>query len=557
MITAIGDRSRRLLVCLTVLSVTGALTGGVVWAADDAAGAAPSEPSIENAQKQCACDSGAARLAGAGEAKALEPGSNAARVAFGTAQTADFGRIAVGSNATREVPILNIGPDPVSVTDATIEGDDAGAFTVTDDSVSPIEPGETEHVTVVFSPDRDGTHRATLRLEQATGPLATADLIGTGVTPDIEVDREQLRFANVTDQTVAETFTLTNDGTTPLTVDALRIVGPDRAAFEPAASSPFTIEPGQSREVPVRFTQSEPAARFATMHILSDDPEQPQRNLWLTNTPTVARVSPSHIKTDRTHVNASVVDAAPNTTQSLNISWPATRDDTVAIDALSYTPERGGEFSINVTKRDAQFEGAPAFEPADGTEEVAFVSMDSTIANEDLQDVTVTFRVRQDQLAGDEAPDDVALYTHRNGQWVELPTTLVDESRTHYFFETESPGLLDFATGIKQANFRIDDAAVSVTEISAGESVDVVVRVTNVGGADGTYTVRLIRDDTVVDQRELSIAATGSRQTILTESFDNPGTYELYVNDHLVGTITVHGSADSLTDLAFTARSPA
>ena len=178
--------------------------------------------------------------------------------------------------------------------------------------------------------------------------------------------------------------------------------------------------------------------------------------------------------------------------------------------------------------------------------------MDGTIANEDLRDVTITFRVSKDQLAGDEEPDDVALYTHRDGRWIELPTRLVDESRTHYFFETESPGLLDFATGVKQANFRIDDAVVSVTEISAGESVDVAVRVTNVGGADGTYTVRLIRDDTVVDRRDLSIAAAGSRQTVVTESFDEPGTYELYVNDHFVGSVTVREPGEAPNEPAFT-----
>ena len=466
-------------------------------------------------------------------------------------QRITFGSVRVGGPETETVAEIltarNAGDAPVEIKRTTITGPDASAFTIiSGGEPRTLAPGDSVGVVVAFAPTSAGNASATLRIEPADGSPATVELSGSGIAPDIEVDSETLRFANATDGPVTETVTLTNEGEAPLTVRALRIVGPNGTAYEQNVSGPFTLEPGRSRVVTVSLDAPGSAPRFATMHVMSDDPDEPQINIWLTNTPMVADVSPSTVLANRTIVNVTVENAQANASQSVNVSWPLTRDDAVAVDAISFTPDRSANFTINVTKSSERFEGTPPFDLSDGTEDVAFVSMNSTIADEDLRNVTVVFRVRKDQLTGNETgPEDVSLYVRQNETWTELPTQLVDESPTHYFFEARSSGLADFATGIKQAKFRIADAVVSITEIRTGESVDVLVRVTNVGGADGTYTVELIRNDSVVDRRDLSIASNGTRQTIFTQSFDRPGTYELYVNDRFVGNVTVNRSGET------------
>ena len=459
-----------------------------------------------------------------------------------------FGSVRVSGPETETVSeiltVRNAGETPLTIEWTTIAGPNASAFEiVTGGGTRTLAPGESTGLVVAFAPTSVGNASAKLRVEPADGAPAIVELSGTGIAPDVEVDSETLRFENATDGSVTKNLTLTNEGNAPLTIRAVRIVGPNSTAFEQAVGGPFTLEPNQSRVVTVSFDAPESVSQFATMHVMSDDPDEPQINIWLTNTPMVADVSPSTVLADRTIVNVTVDNAQANTSQAVNVSWPLTRDDAVAIDSITFTPERGANFTINVTKSSDRFEGTPPFNLSDGTEDVAFVSMNGTIPNRDLRNVTVVFRVQKDQLAGNETgPEDVSLYTRRNGTWTELPTQLVDESPTHYFFEARSSGLTDFATGIKQAKFRIDDAIVSVTEIRTGESVEVLVRVTNVGGADGTYVLQLIRGDTVADRRELSIAANGTRQTIFTQSFDEPGTYELYVNDRFVGNVTVNQS---------------
>ncbi len=457
----------------------------------------------------------------------------------------DFGRVRIDGPATERVPRLltvsNSGDAPVAIEEAAVAGPDAAAFEILrGGGAGTLEPGERRAISVAFTPEAAGTATATLRVETADGDAVAADLRGTGLAPDVAVRPETLRFENATDGSITETLTLTNEGNAPLTVRAVSVVGPDRSVFEVADGGPFTIDPGRSRTVAVTFDPPESGARFATLHVMSDDPDEPQRNVWLTNTPMVADVSPSTVLANRTIVNVSVVNAQANVTQSVNVSWPLTRDDAVAIDAITFTPARGDNFTLNVTKSARRFEGTPPFNLSDGTEDAAFVSMNSTIPDEDLRNVSVVFRVRKDQLAGNETgPEDVTLYTQRNDTWTELPTQLVDENPTHYIFEARATGLADFATGIKQAKFRIEDAVVSITEIRTGDDVEVLVRVTNVGGADGTYVVKLLRGDAVVDRRDLSIAPNGTRQTVFVESFDEPGTYELYVNDRFAGNVTV------------------
>jgi hypothetical protein len=367
-------------------------------------------------------------------------------------------------------------------------------------------------------------------------------------TPDIAVQPETLRFSNTTGESDARTLTVRNVGDGPLTIDAVGIVGPDRASFERAFDGPVTLGPDDRQNVTVTFDAATARPQFATLHILSNDPDEPQRNVWLTNTRTVADVSPSRVLERKTLVNATITDAEANTTQSLNISWPLTRDDVVAVDALSFTPARAGAVTLSVATNVSRFDDVPVFALDDGTEPAGYVHVDHSIANERVSNVTFRIRVRKDRLVGNETgPEDVALYRHEASGWVELPTRFVEEGETHYFFEARAPGLSDFTTGVKQAKFRITDALVTVTRISTHQGTEVRVRVRNVGGADGTYTVKLLLEETMVDRTELSIAPNGTRQTTFERSFDEPGTYQVYVNERFVGNVTVETGATVTT----------
>lgn len=236
---------------------------------------------------------------------------------------------------------------------------------------------------------------------------------------------------------------------------------------------------------------------------------------------------------------------------SMDTSTRETTDDPVAIDRVSFTVQsRRDSVSVTVTQSTAPISGAPGFQSDKGTEPTGYVRIQHDIPNQQVSNVEITFRVSKDRLGPDEQPKDVALYRAAGGSYSELSTRQTGETGSHYVFTAESSGLSDFVVGIKQAQFRIADAAVSVAEVRVRERTEVVTRVTNTGGADGTFVVELVRGNETVAKRSLSIAANGTRRTTFSQSFESPGTYELFVNDVFVATVTVRAQTPTPTAAA-------
>jgi PGF-pre-PGF domain-containing protein/PGF-CTERM protein len=221
-----------------------------------------------------------------------------------------------------------------------------------------------------------------------------------------------------------------------------------------------------------------------------------------------------------------------------------TQEEAVAVDTVEFTSRTDAEdVSISVTQSTEPTAEAPDYESDEGTEPGGYVDIDHDIDNADVENVDIEFRLSKDRLGPDEEPDDVALYRAEDEageiEWNELDTEQTGETETHYVFEAESPGLSNFVVGVKQAQFRIADAAVSVAEVQVREETQVVAQVTNTGGADGTFVVELVRDDETVASRSLTIAPNGTRRTTFDQQFAEPGDYDLFVNDVFAATVTV------------------
>jgi hypothetical protein len=94
----------------------------------------------------------------------------------------DFGPQGVGSTMSNPVALTNTGDTALEVTDITITGPDAAAFSM--DLIPPfaVEPGSTELLTVDFTPQTEGPNSATLTVAHTgDNPPVTVNLIGQGV----------------------------------------------------------------------------------------------------------------------------------------------------------------------------------------------------------------------------------------------------------------------------------------------------------------------------------------------------------------------------------------
>ncbi len=92
--------------------------------------------------------------------------------------------------------------------------------------------------------------------------------------------------------------------------------------------------------------------------------------------------------------------------------------------------------------------------------------------------------------------------------------------------------------------FEIVDATVDETTVEPGESVEVTATVTNVGGREGEFTAELRVDGTVVESRQTTIGADEEDDVTFTHTFDDPGEYDVDVNDTDVETVTVAPPAE-------------
>lgn len=243
-------------------------------------------------------------------------------------------------------------------------------------------------------------------------------------------------------------------------------------------------------------------------------------------------------------VNVTVENARANATVPVDV--PAAPDAAVVFDSLDVEVKKDGPFTLNLSTAPTPRE-APGLNRTNATVPLGYVHIEHSIADEDVGNVTITFRVNESLVAAANAtPENVALFRFSEGNWTELPTELVGQDDGVYVYEAESPGLSEFATGAKRPEFKIPMATVSVTSVTVGEAVEVQVQITNVGSADGVYVAELSLDGAVVDEREVTVAAGGNRLVTFQRTLDQPGTYEVSVNEVAAGEVLVQSGTTTV-----------
>jgi hypothetical protein len=237
-----------------------------------------------------------------------------------------------------------------------------------------------------------------------------------------------------------------------------------------------------------------------------------------------------------------VLVSNPTPGERLDLSFDADdpgRADGVGLRGLAFVPETGEDIRLVLTLTRDPLDGAPVFEPGDNTTGLARLRIEHSISNEDVDDVSVRFAVSNDRLDRASAdPDEISLY-RQNVSWNELPTTVVGDTVTSYVFSADSPGFSAFAIGAKQSSFVVRQADLLNDSVLVGEVIHVRLRVANTGGADGVYYAALRLNETVVDDRELTIAANGTRQLLFVHPMQRVGSHRVYVNSLLTGTVVV------------------
>jgi outer membrane protein assembly factor BamB len=199
--------------------------------------------------------------------------------AIAAEDSVDFGEVAINTSKQDRALVWNAGKCQVRIDSVKVIGADATAFVLDAASFLKIlEAGDTTAIAITFTPERTGLHTATLLVfnndpNPQHNPLRVQLLgigkDGEGTVPDIAVAPVTLDFGTVCRDSLLSII-VKNEGNAPLQVDSLIFTN---LAFSTAHAGSFTLAPGASETIQVRFAPQTEEAN-GTLLIYSNDPDE-------------------------------------------------------------------------------------------------------------------------------------------------------------------------------------------------------------------------------------------------------------------------------------------
>ena len=189
----------------------------------------------------------------------------------------DYGDVLVGTTALRTFVIRNLGDVALQVTTTSLVGSDGGLFAIAQGSAPfAVPPGGTHNLEVSFAPTSGGPKTATLRLTSDDSDESAVDvaLSGTATTaPEVAVALTPIHYGETLVGTAnSRTLTIENVGSADLHATA-SLAGGEAGEFAiPAA--PFTVAPGATHTIEVRFVPTSGGSKTTTLRLTSNDADE-------------------------------------------------------------------------------------------------------------------------------------------------------------------------------------------------------------------------------------------------------------------------------------------
>jgi hypothetical protein len=250
---------------------------------------------------------------------ALSGTGNAPGVSL-TPTTYSFGSVVVGSSSgTESITLTNSGSSNLTIASINAAGD----FSQTNNCVSPIASLASCTIQATFTPKTTGTRNGTVTLVDGAGTHVVT-LSGIGDAPGVSLTASSLTFGTqvITTTSASQTVTLTNNGTSSLTIASVTPATGDFAQTSGCVTaSPMAIN--ATCTVIVTFTPTATGARTGSVTLT--DSSGTQHVIALTGTGTAPGVS----LTPSTLAFGSVVINTPSATQTVTLKNSGTSNLTV------------------------------------------------------------------------------------------------------------------------------------------------------------------------------------------------------------------------------------
>ncbi len=258
--------------------------------------------------------------------------------------TLNFGNVRFGQSKIDSVQIISAGVDTSLTIDSVAVSGDPDFLLVAPVTGAVLSDGSSLFAVVQYTPDDVGADSGVLTVfsNAIADSVLGVPLKGRGIAPDIDVSPDSIDYGGVAvGESADDTVTIRNLGDADLLLGTLSLTGVDTSEFSILAPDPSdsTVAPGDSTEAVVRFSPSSAGAKFATLVIPSDDPDEATVSVSLTGVGLVPDidVSPDSIGFG----GVAVSQNADDTVTIRNLG-----DADLLLETLSLTGVDTSEFSI-------------------------------------------------------------------------------------------------------------------------------------------------------------------------------------------------------------------
>ena len=179
-----------------------------------------------------------------------------------------FGLQLVGTESRAQaVTLTNTGPITLDISSITTSND----FLQTNTCGSSLPPGASCTIDVTFDPTAKGNRTGALTItDNAAGSPQTVTLTGTGTV--VELSPLSVNFGDQKVGTISppHTVTLTNTGSTPLSIRGIAILGANFGDFAQTTTCGSSVPANASCTIDVRFAPTATGTRQASMKVRDD-----------------------------------------------------------------------------------------------------------------------------------------------------------------------------------------------------------------------------------------------------------------------------------------------
>jgi len=473
----------------------------------------------------------------------VEPAPEASLSGLDVAGQGPNATVTADTAGTVTADVANNGSAQATVTvDLAIEADD-GTVVVSESTGVTVDGGVTEAasfdgVTADLDPGEYGV-TVTTDSDTLTGSLS---VVGADAPARLRVEPSAVVFGEIpAGDTATRTVIVENVGGESLSLE--RVALGEDGAFDLAAGAvenTLVLEPGETREATVEFAPTDEAATVAYLFVESSVPSD-ERLVPVSGG--AAETTASLDEQERATVNATVRNVSAGEQATVNLPDPVAAER-YRTETVSVTPAVDADVGIEVTTSSRSLPTTPGVSAGfpNNTTRLGNVSAETTVDDDAVESVAFTATVDRDHLSSvGAAPEDVTFYQFDEtaGIWEARETELVEVTNEAAVLRVTADGFSEWTAVAERPSFNITRTDAEVTTATADEIVDIEVAVENSGGADGTYVADLLLDDDVVASEEAIIAEGGEELFLFERSIEEPGTYEVQVNQVFVATVEV------------------